>query len=148
MFCPNFKILCYISVLNKNNFTAFFLKTTFIKVNKKLQSTAGNFEVALGCSFILKIEVASHQRQRFRTQWLTTMEVTSRTLGESPLLSVGVLVFFVFLGVPAAVDDVPSRRGDVDGVQDGPQDLAERSADAALKGYVRKTLTSRPGFKI
>lgn len=96
MFCPNLKILCYISVLNKNNFTAFFLKTTFIKVNKKLQSTAGNFEVALGCSFILKIEEASHQRQRFRTQWLTTMEVTSRTLGESPLLSVGVLFFFVF----------------------------------------------------
>lgn len=71
-------------------FVLVFFKTTFIKVNKKLQSTAGNFEVALRCSFDLISELASHleaQRQRSRTQRLTTMEVTSRTLGESPLLS-------------------------------------------------------------
>lgn len=61
------------------------------------------------------------------------MKVTSRTLDESPAALFLSLSLFVLLGVPAAVDDVPSRWSDVDGVQDGPQDLAERSADAALK---------------
>lgn len=39
------------------------------------------------------------------------------------------------LGVPTPVDDVPSRRGDVDGVQDGPQDLAKRSRGDEGKGF-------------
>lgn len=55
------------------------------------------------------------------SHWLTTMEATLQTLWASaaPL----------GLDVPAPIDHIPAWRGDVDGVQDGPQYLAERSGE-------------------
>lgn len=55
------------------------------------------------------------------SHWLTTTDATLWTLCDSAALS--------DLDVSSPVDDVSSRRSDVDGVQDGPQYLAERCGE-------------------
>lgn len=58
------------------------------------------------------------------SHWLTTTDATLWTLCDSAALS--------DLDVSSPVDDVSSRRSDVDGVQDGPQYLAKRSGDERI----------------
>lgn len=77
--------------------------------------------------YILVIYMKKEKRTIETSHWLTTLEYLEITLHS------------LRLHVSSPVDDVSSRRGDVNGVQDGPQYLAKWSKDGEISFDILKT---------